>query len=80
MLQRAHIMETPSVIVTTHDDDLNIYLTIYCRKLRPDVQILSRSTLDRNVPSLYNCGAKSGDVARFDGGEYDHQSAQSRPG
>lgn len=57
MLQRAHIMETPSVIVTTHDDDLNIYLTIYCRKLRPDVQILSRSTLDRNVPSLYNAGA-----------------------
>ena len=50
-------METPSVIVTTHDDDLNIYLTIYCRKLRPDVQILSRSTLDRNVPSLYNAGA-----------------------
>ena len=29
VLQRAHIMETPSVIVTTHDDDLNIYLTIY---------------------------------------------------
>ena len=57
VLQRAHIMETPSVIVTTHDDDLNIYLTIYCRKLRPDVQILSRSTLDRNVPSLYNAGA-----------------------
>ena len=89
VLQRAHIMETPSVIVTTHDDDLNIYLTIYCRKLRPDVQILSRSTLDRNVPSLYNAGAnlvmshasmESGDVARFDGGEYDHQSAQSRPG
>ena len=57
VLQRAHIMETPSVIVTTHDDDLNIYLTIYCRKLRPDVQILSRSTLDRNVASLYNAGA-----------------------
>ena len=57
ILKRAHIMETPSVIVTTHDDDLNIYLTIYCRKLRPDVQILSRSTLDRNVASLYNAGA-----------------------
>ena len=50
-------MDTPSVIVTTHNDDLNIYLTIYCRKLRPDVQILSRSTLDRNVASLYNAGA-----------------------
>lgn len=57
VLRRARIMETPSVIVTTHNDDLNIYLTIYCRKLRPDVQILSRSTLDRNVGSLYNAGA-----------------------
>lgn len=57
VLKRAGIMDTPSVIVTTHNDDLNIYLTIYCRKLRPDVQILSRSTLDRNVPSLYNAGA-----------------------
>lgn len=37
VLQRVHIMETPSVIVTTHDDDLNIYLTIYCHKLRSDV-------------------------------------------
>lgn len=57
VLKRAGIMDTPSVIVTTHNDDLNIYLTIYCRKLRPDVQILSRSTLDRNVASLYNAGA-----------------------
>lgn len=57
VLKRGGIMETPSVVVTTHDDDLNIYLTIYCRKLRPDVQILSRSTLDRNVASLYNAGA-----------------------
>ncbi len=57
VLQRAHVMETPSVIITTRDDDLNIYLTIYCRKLRPDVQILSRCTLDRNVASLYNAGA-----------------------
>lgn len=57
ILKRAGIMDTPSVIVTTHNDDLNIYLTIYCRKLRPDVQILSRSTLDRNVASLYNAGA-----------------------
>lgn len=57
VLKRAGILDTPSVIVTTHNDDLNIYLTIYCRKLRPDVQILSRSTLDRNVASLYNAGA-----------------------
>ncbi len=57
ILRQAGIGETGSVVVTTHNDDLNIYLTIYCRKLRPDIQILSRSTLDRNVASLYSAGA-----------------------
>jgi Trk K+ transport system NAD-binding subunit len=56
-LRLAGIDETGTVVVTTHNDDLNIYLTIYCRKLRPDIQIISRATLDRNVASLYNAGA-----------------------
>ncbi len=57
VLRQAGIDETHTVIVTTHNDDLNIYLTIYCRKLRPDIQVISRSALDRNVASLYNAGA-----------------------
>lgn len=56
-LRLAGIEETGTAVVTTHNDDLNIYLTIYCRKLRPDIQIISRSTLDRNVASLYSAGA-----------------------
>ena len=56
-LCKAEIGRTQTVIVTTHNDDLNVYLTIYCRKLRPDVQIISRATLDQNVGSLYNAGA-----------------------
>jgi Trk K+ transport system NAD-binding subunit len=56
-LVKAGIKETPSIIITTHDDDLNIYLTIYCRRLRPDVQIISRATLDRNVNTLHRAGA-----------------------
>ena len=56
-LRTAGIEQTNTVVVTTHNDDLNIYLTIYCRKLRPDIQIISRATLDRNVASLYNAGA-----------------------
>ncbi|MCL1939183.1 MAG: NAD-binding protein [Desulfovibrionaceae bacterium] len=56
-LRLAGIDETGTVVVTTHNDDLNIYLTIYCRKLRPDIQIISRATLDRNVASLYSAGA-----------------------
>jgi len=57
ILRLAGINETGTVVVTTHNDDLNIYLTIYCRKLRPEIQIISRATLDRNVASLYNAGA-----------------------
>ncbi|WP_027187941.1 NAD-binding protein [Desulfovibrio cuneatus] len=49
--------ETETVVVTTHDDDVNIYLTMYCRKLRTGVQIISRANLDRNVVNLYSAGA-----------------------
>ncbi len=57
ILVQAGINDTPSVIITTHDDDLNIYLTIYCRRLRPDVQIISRASLDRNINTLHRAGA-----------------------
>ena len=57
VLERAGIREAPAVLVTTHDDDLNIYLTIYCRRLRPDIQIISRATLDRNIGILHKAGA-----------------------
>ena len=57
ILLRAGIENTPSVIITTHDDDLNIYLTIYCRRLRPDAQIISRSSFDRNINTLHRAGA-----------------------
>ncbi len=57
VLVQAGINDTPSIIITTHDDDLNIYLTIYCRRLRPDVQIISRASLDRNINTLHRAGA-----------------------
>ena len=31
VLGRAGIKEAPTIIITTHDDDTNVYLTIYCR-------------------------------------------------
>ncbi|MFO7862318.1 MAG: potassium channel protein, partial [Desulfosalsimonas sp.] len=34
-----------------------IYLTIYCRRLRPGVQIISRVSLDRNINTLHRAGA-----------------------
>jgi len=56
-LQKAWIEKAPSALVTTHDDDTNIYLTKYLRSLRPDMQILSRASLERNVSTLHRAGA-----------------------
>lgn len=57
VLEEAGIREAPAVVITTHDDDMNIYLTIYCRKLRPDIQIISRAGLERNIATLHRAGA-----------------------
>ena len=57
ILERAGLMDAPAVLVTTHNDSLNIYLTIYCRSVRPDVQIISRSTLKQNTETLHKAGA-----------------------
>ncbi len=56
-LEDAGIRHSPTVIITTHDDDTNIYLTLYCRRLRPDLQIISRANLDRNIGILHAAGA-----------------------
>jgi len=56
-LKEAGIDSAKSVIVTTHSDDMNIYLTFYCRQLRSDIQIISRSILERNVSKLHMAGA-----------------------
>jgi Trk K+ transport system NAD-binding subunit len=57
ILKKAGIMECSGVVVTSHDDDLNVYLTIYCRKLRPNVQIVTRATRERIVGTLHRAGA-----------------------
>ena len=57
VLNDAGINEATSVLVTTHDDAVNIYLTLYCRRLRPNMLILSRSTLERNTTTLHRAGA-----------------------
>jgi Trk K+ transport system NAD-binding subunit len=55
-LMQAGIKKAPSIIITTHDDPTNIYLTIYCRRLCPDIQIISRANLDRNISKLHTAG------------------------
>lgn len=56
-LREAGIEEAHTIVITTHSDDLNIYLALYCRKLRPDVRIVCRCNLSRNIKSLYGAGA-----------------------
>ena len=57
VLNDAGIRDATSVVVTTHEDAVNIYLTLYCRRLRPDMLILSRATLERNASTLHRAGA-----------------------
>lgn len=57
VLREAGIESAGSVIITTHDDHTNIYFTIYCRSLRPDIQIITRATHERNVTTLHRAGA-----------------------
>ena len=57
VLKEAGIDDSPCVIITTHDDDVNVYLTIYCRSLRPGIQVITRTTLERNLASIHRAGA-----------------------
>lgn len=57
ILRSAGVDRAASVAITTHDDDVNVYLTLYCRAMRRDVQILSRATLEQNVSTLHRAGA-----------------------
>jgi len=57
VLKKASVDKSLAAIITTHDDATNIYLTKYLRSLRPDMQILSRATLERNVSTLHRAGA-----------------------
>jgi voltage-gated potassium channel len=57
VLEEAGLADADAILVTTHDDDVNVYLTRYCRGLRPDARIVSRARLDRNVTTLYRAGA-----------------------
>jgi voltage-gated potassium channel len=57
ILEEAGIDHAAAVVVTTHDDDTNIYLTLYVRRLRPDIEVIGRVDLDRNVSTLHRAGA-----------------------
>lgn len=57
VLRAAGLDDASAVMVTTHDDDINVFLTLYCRRLREDLEILGRAGVDRNVSTLHRAGA-----------------------
>lgn len=54
---RAGIDKAPSVVLTTNDDAINVYLAVYCRKLNRDLHIVSRITHERNIEAVHRAGA-----------------------
>lgn len=57
VLGGAGIHEAASVLLTTNDDAMNIYLAVYCRRLNPGLRIVSRITHERNVEAIHRAGA-----------------------
>lgn len=59
VLRQAGLDEAKAVLLTTNEDAMNIYLAVYCRRLQPDLNIVSRITLERNIDAIYRAGADS---------------------
>jgi Trk K+ transport system NAD-binding subunit len=57
VLMRAGLAKAPSVVITTNDDAMNIYITVYCRRLNPGLRIVSRITHERNLEAIHRAGA-----------------------
>lgn len=57
ILKAARAREADTIIITPHDDDVNISLTIFFNRLRANLQIIVRCSLERNVQTLHRAGA-----------------------
>jgi len=57
VLMEAGLEAAPGVIISTNDDAMNIYLTLYCRRLVPDIRIVSRISHQRNMDAIRRAGA-----------------------
>ena len=56
VLKLAGIETAETVIITTGDDETNIYLTILCRLMRADIQIICRTTFEKNLAAMHRAG------------------------
>ncbi|MDH3204977.1 MAG: NAD-binding protein [Gemmatimonadota bacterium] len=57
VLDDAGIANAPSILLTTHDDAMNVYLSVYCRRLNPEARILTRVTHERNIEAIQRAGS-----------------------
>ncbi len=57
LLMEAGLNNAPAVVLSGSDDAMNIYLAVFCRRLNPEVLILSRLTHPRNLEAIYRAGA-----------------------
>ena len=57
LLMEAGLNNTPAVVLSGSDDAMNIYLAVFCRRLNPEVLIMSRLTHPRNLEAIYRAGA-----------------------
>lgn len=57
LLKKAGILEAPSVLLSTNDDTMNIYLASYCRQLNKELKIVSRISEARNIDIIHRAGA-----------------------
>jgi voltage-gated potassium channel len=57
VLREAGLEDAPSVLLSTNDDAVNVYLAVYCRRLKPSLRIGSRITHDRNLEAIHRAGA-----------------------
>ena len=63
-LMKAGLDDAPSVLLTTNDDAVNVYLSVYCRRLKSDIRIVSRITHDRNLEAIHRAGRTSCSATR----------------
>ncbi|MCK4501521.1 MAG: TrkA family potassium uptake protein, partial [Desulfuromonadales bacterium] len=57
LLRKSGIEQAKGLIVTTNDDNTNVFLTLSSRHANPKVRIVARANTEENVAQLYAAGA-----------------------
>lgn len=56
MLEAAGLADATAVLLTPSDDAVNIYLSVYCRRLKPSLRLVSRIVHHRNHEAIHRAG------------------------